>query len=231
VVNAGRCAVDLHALNNSARPSRRLRKTAAIPSVAALLASVLAPGPSPFQNAWRSVFTEKILVAMPSVSDTLASHNAQTGLWSGFTPDFLKLMSLDLGFVYDIIDINAVCAVELIEGYRAVLRKGYRCSDVAGFADDPCCTTAANYYRDDLFLFDFNQSLGLDQNPINHWHSTHLSRNSSRPPVNHTLGFPFIVNDGPRRGEILRLGMILHPSLGEHVRTPRPFPAVVWSLS
>ena len=87
-------------------------------------------GDSPFHGAWRSIsFADKFgHVLMKSGSNTISLYNAATG-WSGFVPEFLKLMSNELVFAYDIIDLNLVCSVELVEAFRAFHRyPGRTCS-------------------------------------------------------------------------------------------------------
>jgi hypothetical protein len=65
---------------------------------------------------------------MKSWSNTISLNNPATG-WSGFVPDFVKLMSNELVFAYEIIDLNHVCSVELVEAFRASHRsKGPTCS-------------------------------------------------------------------------------------------------------
>jgi hypothetical protein len=86
-------------------------------------------GDSEFNGAWRNISSGgAATMLMKSWSNTISLHNPATG-WSGFVPDFLKLMSNELVFAYEIIDLNHVCSVELVEAFRASHRyKGPTCS-------------------------------------------------------------------------------------------------------
>jgi hypothetical protein len=75
-------------------------------------------GKSPFFGVWRPV-NETFHMMMPSGSDVLALYTAATDSWSGFAPDFLKLMSHDLQFAYDIVNQIDFCTTEMIEAFRA----------------------------------------------------------------------------------------------------------------
>jgi hypothetical protein len=204
---------------------------------------VVLAGPSPFADAWRSEYTKKILFAMPSGHWGSALHDEKTGLWSGFAPDYVKLMSADLGFAYSIIDLNELCDVELIEAYRAFFRGGHKCSDVFSFSKDKCCTTAADHYGDDLFLFDFRQKkchgnatvdastgrpcLRFDPNESSssadaYWRPPELVGNHSHnQTIDYKLGFPFVRKEN---GEGIRVEMLLHDGIGHHHRTSPAVP-------
>ncbi len=86
-------------------------------------------GDSPFHGAWRNMQGD-VHVLIKSGANTIALYNNVTDQWTGFAPDFLRLLSNDLIFAYDIIDLNHVCSVELVEAFRAFLRspRGLTCS-------------------------------------------------------------------------------------------------------
>ena len=78
----------------------------------------LRSGKSPFFGLWRGN-NETFNVMMPSSNEVLALYSAATDSWSGFAPDFLKLMSADLQFSYDIVNEMDLCPTELVEAFRA----------------------------------------------------------------------------------------------------------------
>jgi hypothetical protein len=156
---------------------------------------------------------------MPSDSTVNGLRDASTLLWSGFAPDFLKLMSDELHFDYDIVDTLSLCAVEEVEAHRALLRSGRSCSGYEHkLLNDQkeCCETAANSYRDDLFLFHVKETIRGDQDTLAPW--SMLERNTSQV-VGYALGFPFVRKQDPLRGQVLHVHLILHSGIGEHIRS------------
>jgi hypothetical protein len=64
----------------------------------------------------------------------------------GFVPEFVKLMSNDLGFEYDITDERSLCDVIAVEYFRMWLREEVDiCATQDGYAAE-CCAVAKNEY-------------------------------------------------------------------------------------
>ena len=83
---------------------------------------------------------------MFSVSDVLARYEPDTDSWVGFVPEFVKLMSNDLGFEYDITDERSLCDVIAVEYFRMWLREEVDiCATQDGSAAE-CCAVAKNEY-------------------------------------------------------------------------------------
>jgi hypothetical protein len=83
---------------------------------------------------------------MFSVSDVLARYEPDTDSWVGFVPEFVKLMSNDLGFEYDITDERSLCDVIAVEYFRMWLREEVDiCATQDGYAAE-CCAVAKNEY-------------------------------------------------------------------------------------
>ncbi len=95
-----------------------MRLRAELLSVPVHAIRIVFTGKSPFFGLWRGN-NETFNVMMPSSNEVLALYSAATDSWSGFAPDFLKLMSADLQFPYDIVNEMDLCPTELVEAFRA----------------------------------------------------------------------------------------------------------------
>jgi hypothetical protein len=148
----------------------------------------------------------RIQVVVASVSDELALYEPDTGVWSGFVPDFLKLISNELGFEYDIVDERSLCDITALEYFRAFLRKGRDICVEWNSTMAECCAVAASEYDDDLgwFYLDANGNWQID--------SVKVSQGSDGL-------FQFVYKDGAKRGRRLSASLLLNYESGEHPRT------------
>ncbi len=150
-------------------------------------------------------------VVMASVSDVLARYESDTSTWAGFAPDFLNLISNELGFKYDIVDERSLCDIIAVEYFRAYLRIGEDfCANVTGTMGE-CCAVAANEYApNDLGAF----NLGPDRA---------LQIDLGKLIEGSDGSFRFVYKDGDKRGQLLSAYLLLNHDSGEH---PRATPVI-----
>jgi hypothetical protein len=157
-------------------------------------------------------------------AQVLALYKPATDVWSGFAPDFLQLLSSDLGFAYDIVDSASFCARELIEAYRTLLRNPYglTCEDFGVSLGDPaCCLVAKNNYSSDIFLFSFDETV---DHRVSKW-MIRFDNQSKLEELRYFQGFPMVYKQGPKVGQELRVHLQLWNGFGEHVRSTPPIAA------
>ena len=119
------------------------------------------PGKSPFYDGWRAL-PGPVTIMMPPSSERRSLYTPATETWSGFVPDFVKLMSGDLGFAYSIVNEDELCAVETVEYFRAFLRNplGLNCT-TDPINREPCCLVAEEAYSSDLLLFELGDDMSI----------------------------------------------------------------------
>jgi hypothetical protein len=164
-------------------------------------------------------------------AQVLALYKPATEVWSGFAPDFLKLLSNDLGFAYNIVNAAQFCTREKVEAYRAFLRNtwGATCEQFPPVSvhDPACCLAAANNYTSDTFLFSFDETVDIripevaTRNPF----ALKFDNKSKLAELRYVEGFPMIYKTGPNAGQELRVHMQLWGGFGEHVRSTPPIAA------
>jgi hypothetical protein len=164
-------------------------------------------------------------------AQVLALYKPATKVWSGFAPDFLKLLSNDLGFAYNIVHAAQFCTREQVEAYRAFLRNpwGATCEQFprVSIHDPACCLAAANNYTSDTFLFSFDETVDLRipevaaRNPF----ALKFDNRSKLAELRYVEGFPMVYKTGPNAGQELRVHMLLWGGFGEHVRSTPPIAA------
>ena len=165
---------------------------------------------------------------MASVSSVLARYDPGTRAdgrqWNGFAPDFLDLMSRQLGFSYRITDERSLCDLTAVEFYRAFRREGI---DVCALwnRSSECCALAGTqeYASRDLrrwVLSPFENCTGGvpvgEFNSVKTWICENLQSKFWKE-VGTSLRF--VYKFGPNKGETLRAHLLLNYASGEHPRT------------
>ena len=153
----------------------------------------------------------------------------------GFAPDFMALMSADLGFSYNILaeadPEQILCPLEEIEAYRTYLRtlpSSYNCTVLFRGPFPPCCLVAEKMYRNDLLLFEIDANFDEKSEAVRIFNPFRLKAgpmlpigSALQPKVVHSLlnyseGFPYV----NATGDVVRIHIILQSGFGgEHVRS------------
>ena len=182
---------------------------------------IRAAGSSPFARAWEG---GNISVVLSSVSDGLSLYEPDTESWVGFAPDFVKMMSNDLGFTYDITDERSLCEVVLTEYFRGFIRAGISCQTIFNNSvPDACCTAAATkaYERTDFNMFAVQEKNNAscpvpvarvtdDYNLCQNMSTTFLQVSEASPFM------LFVRKSGPKIGELFKAQLMLHAGAGEN---------------
>jgi hypothetical protein len=182
-------------------------------------------GKSPWGDAARGF--PPIQVVMASVSRALAHYDPDTRTWKGFAPDFLKMLSNDLGFPYAITDERSLCELVKVEYFRAVFAAGIDgpCKYIRnGTIDKECCVLAGTKEYADRDLKGFrvvpsgacNGDLILMAAAVfsREWDLCYTSEFAAQ--LRAAPWFPFVYKDGPKKGETLRAVYVLNTGVGEH---------------
>ncbi len=86
---------------------------------------------------------------------------------------------------------------------------GLNCS--VGFPDDDsvyfgCCKVAAQYYRNDRFLFSFDDTLDSTSEFVKYQNRWRIkiteNKTSAAARLNYARGFPMVYNKGPKVGQV-----------------------------
>ena len=185
-------------------------------------------GKSAFADTARGM--PKLEVVMASVSKSLAHYEPDTRTWTGFAPDFLKLLSNDLGFTYEITDERMLCDLTMVEVFRAFHRAnmaGTMCADRYGNGTEKraCCEFAGSKEYESRDQQGFTivpagtctaegslRSVRLGAIEVCENPESEFALTIAAPT------FPFVHLDGPNKGEVLHATCMLNSGVGEHPR-------------
>lgn len=162
---------------------------------------------------------------MASVSSVLAEFDPGTRQWTGFAPDFLNHMSINLGFSYRVTDERSLCDLVAVEYFRAFRREGIDVCTLWNIRTECCFLAGApEYASHDLrkVILGFSETnctrpVGVGEfNSVKRWLCENLASDFY---TDERSGMRYVYKDGPNKGETLRAHLLLNKGVGEHPRT------------